>query len=236
MPPDRPVRPAASRGIPIPDVTDPEVRVKPRLRGVLHQYAFFVSLGSGTLLVLLAATSRASVAAAVYAASVSALFGTSALYHRVTWTAPARRRMRRLDHAMIFLLIAGTYTPVGLLVLQGTLATVVLAVVWVGAVAGIVVELAWARAPRWLGGTVYLALGWVAVAAMPQLFARLGVAGGLLIVGGGLVYSVGAAVYALRRPDPVPAVFGYHEVFHLLVIAGVAAHFLAISLFAMPTG
>ncbi|HEV8652944.1 MAG TPA: hemolysin III family protein [Actinomycetes bacterium] len=236
MPPDRLVRPDTSRGVPTPSVAVPEVRVKPRLRGVLHQYAFFVSLGSGTLLVVLAAGSRASVAAAVYAASVSALFGVSALYHRVTWTAPARRRMRRLDHAMIFLLIAATYTPVGLLVLQGTLATVVLAVVWGGALAGIVLELAWTGAPRWLGGAVYLALGWVAIVAMPQLFTRLGVAGGLLIVAGGLVYSAGAAVYAMRRPDPVPAVFGYHEVFHVLVIAGVAAHFLAISLFAVPIG
>lgn len=144
--------------------------------------------------------------------------------------------MRRLDHAMIFLLIAGTYTPVGLLVLQGTLATVVLVVVWGGAVAGIGLELAWTKAPRWLGGTMYLALGWVAVVAMPQLFARLGVAGGLLLLAGGLAYSAGAAVYALRRPDPAPAVFGYHEVFHLLVIVGVAAHFLAISRYALPTG
>ena len=102
--------------------------------------------------------------------------------------------------------------------------------------AGVVLELAWPGAPRWLGGAVYLALGWVAVVAMPQLFAHLGVVGGLLIVAGGLVYSAGAAVYALRRPDPVPAVFGYHEVFHLLVIAGVAAHFLAISLYALPRG
>ena len=236
MPPDRPVRSASSGGSPLPAATVSEVRGKPRLRGVLHQYAFFVSLASGTLLVLLAANTKASLAAAIYAASVSALFGVSALYHRITWTTAARRRMRRLDHAMIFLLIAGTYTPVGLLVLQGRLATVVLAVVWGGAAAGIALELAWTKAPRWLGGTVYLALGWVAVVAMPQLFARLGVAGGLLIVAGGLVYSAGAAVYALRRPDPAPAVFGYHEVFHLLVIAGVAAHFLAISLFALPTG
>jgi hemolysin III len=236
VPADRLPESAAARVLPLPAAADPEVRIRPRLRGVSHQYAFFVSLASGTLLVLLAATTRASVAVAIYAASVSALFGVSALYHRVTWTAPARRRLRRLDHAMIFLLIAGTYTPVGLLVLEGTLATVVLAVVWGGAVAGIVLELAWTGAPRWLGGTVYLALGWVAVVAMPQLFARLGVAGGLLIVAGGVIYSAGAAVYALRRPDPVPAVFGYHEVFHLLVIAGVAAHFLAISLFALPTG
>ena len=236
MPIDHPVGPPASRGRQAPAATAPEQRVQPRLRGVFHQDAVFVSLASGALLVLLAATARASVAAAIYAASVSALFGVSALYHRVTWTGPARRRMRRLDHAMIFLLIAGTYTPVGLLVLKGSLATVVLAVVWGGAVAGIVLELAWTRAPRWLGGTVYLALGWVAVVAMPQLFARLGLAGGLLIVAGGLIYSAGAAVYGLRRPDPVPAVFGYHEVFHLLVIAGVVAHFLAISLFALPPG
>jgi hemolysin III len=236
MPPDRPVRSASSGGSPLPATPVPEVQVKPRLRGVFHQYAFFVSLASGTLLVLLAATTKASVAVAIYAASVSALFGVSALYHRITWTTAARRRMRRLDHSMIFLLIAGTYTPVGLLVLQGRLATVVLAVVWGGAMAGIVLELVWTRAPRWLGGTVYLALGWVAVVAMPQLFARLGVTGGLLLVAGGLAYSVGVAVYALRRPDPVPAMFGYHEVFHLLVIAGVATHFLAISLFALPSG
>jgi hemolysin III len=203
---------------------------------VFRQYAFFVSLATGTLLVLLAATTKASLAVGIYAASVSALFGVSALYHRFTWTPPVRRRMRRLDHSMIFLLIAGTYTPVGLLVLNGTPATVVLAVVWGGAVAGIVLELAWTTAPRWLGGTVYLALGWVAVVAMPQLFAQLGMTGGLLILAGGLIYSAGAAVYALRRPDPVPAVFGYHELFHLLVIGGVAAHFLAISLYALPSG
>jgi hemolysin III len=236
MPADPVARSATPRDLPTPAMANPEPRTKPRLRGVFHQYAFFVSLASGTLLVLLAATTRASVAAAIYAVSVSALFGVSALYHRVTWTTAARRRLRRLDHAMIFLLIAGTYTPVGLLVLNGTLATVVLGVVWGGAVAGTVLELVWRGAPRWLGGTVYLALGWVAVVAMPQLFARLGTAGGLLIVAGGLAYSVGAAVYALRRPDPVPAVFGYHEVFHLLVIAGVAAHFLAIGLFALPIG
>jgi hemolysin III len=180
-------------------------RVKPRLRGVSHQYAFFVSLAGGILLVLLATTTNASVAVAIYAASVSALFGVSALYHRVTWTTAARRRMRRLDHAMIFLLIAGTYTPVGLPVLQGTLATLVLAVVWGGAVAGIVLELAWTTAPRWLGGTVSLALGWVAVVAMPQLFTRLGVAGGLLMVAGGVAYSAGrpstpCAAPTRRRP------------------------------------
>ena len=236
MPMERAARSTASGSGRIPAAAGPAARVKPRLRGVFHQYAFFISLVGGTVLVVLAATIRASVAAAIYAASVSALFGVSALYHRVTWTTPARRRMRRLDHSMIFLLIAGTYTPVGLLVLEGTLATVVLAVVWGGAMAGIVLELAWTNAPRWLGGAVYLALGWVAVVAMPQLFGRLGVAGGLLIVAGGLLYTAGAAIYGLRRPDPVPAVFGYHEVFHLLVIAGVTTHFLAIGVFALPAG
>jgi hemolysin III len=142
MPPDPLARSASPRDLPTPAMPNPEPRTKPRLRGVFHQYAFFVSLASGTLLVLLAATTRASVAAAIYAVSVSALFGVSALYHRVTWTTAARRRLRRLDHSMIFLLIAGTYTPVGLLVLQGRLATVVLAVVWGGAMAGIVLELA----------------------------------------------------------------------------------------------
>jgi hemolysin III len=152
VPPARLVRPATAPGSPTQATADPQVGGTPRLRGVLHQDAFFVSLGSGTLLVLLAATSRAAVAAAIYAASVSALFGTSALYHRVTWTGPARRRMRRLDHTMIFLLIAGTSTPVGLLVLHGRLATVVLAVVWGGAAAGIVLELAWTRRPAGSAG------------------------------------------------------------------------------------
>jgi hemolysin III len=236
VPADRLVRPTTARGLQIAAPAVSEVPVRPRLRGVFHQYAFFVSLASGTLLVLLAATTRASVAVGIYSASVSALFGVSALYHRVTWTPPVRRRMRRLDHSMIFLLIAGTYTPVGLLVLKGTLATVVLAVVWGGAMAGIVLELAWTTAPRWLGWAVYLALGWVAVVAMPQLFAGLGMTGGLLIVAGGLAYSAGAAVYALGRPNPLPALVGYHEVFHLLVIAGVTAHFLAISRYGLPSG
>jgi hemolysin III len=197
-------QPATHRVLPQPATAPSEVQVRPRLRGAFHQYAFFASLASGTVLVLLAATTttKASVAAAIYAASVSALFGVSALYHRVTWTTAARRRMRRLDHAMIFLLIAGTYTPVGLLVLQGMLATVVLTVVWGGALAGIVLELAWTTAPRWLGGTVYLALGWVAVVAMPQLFARLGMTGGLLLVAGGLVYSAGRPCTPCAAPTP----------------------------------
>jgi hemolysin III len=203
---------------------------RPRLRGVFHQWAFVGSLATGTGLVLLAAGVRATAAAAIFAVTVSALFGVSALYHRVTWRPVARRRMRRLDHSMIFLLIAGTYTPVGLLVLPGALAAAVLAVVWGGAVVGIGIKLAWPSAPRWLGVLIYLALGWVAVVAMPRLAAELGIVGITLLVGGGLAYTAGALVYARRRPDPVPAVFGYHEVFHVLVIVGALAHMAVIAI------
>jgi hemolysin III len=206
------------------------VPVRPRLRGVFHQYGLFAALGAGTVLVLTAPTARAGIAAAVYAASVCALLGVSALYHRVTWTPPVRRWLRHLDHAMIFVLIAGTYTPVGLLVLEGPLGTGVLVVVWAGAVAGIALNLGWRRAPGWVGVAVYVALGWVAVIVLPQLVRQLGVVGTLLLVGGGLAYSVGALVYARRRPNPAPAVFGYHEIFHLLVLAGIALHFAAITL------
>jgi hemolysin III len=216
-----------------PDPFEPEpgpARVKPRLRGVFHQWAFVVSLATGTALVLLAGGVRATVAAAIFAATVSSLFGVSALYHRITWRPVARSWMRRLDHSMIFLLIAGTYTPVGLLVLHQGLAAAVLWVVWGGAIAGIVVKLAWPSAPRWLGVVIYLALGWVAVVAMPQLATEIGLAGvGLLLVGG-LAYSVGALIYARRRPDPIPAVFGYHEIFHVLVIVGVLSHMAAIAI------
>ena len=172
---------------------------RPRLRGVFHQYAFAAAVAAGTVLVLRAPTPTASIAAAVYAASVCGLFGVSALYHRHTWTPPVRRRLRHLDHAMIFLLIAGTYTPVGLLVLKGPLAVVVLGVVWSGAAVGVALQLGWRHAPGWVGVAVYVALGWVAVVALPQLVQHLGVAGTVLLLGGGLAYTAGAVVYARRR-------------------------------------
>jgi hemolysin III len=219
------------QGNPPPPATlaTPTPAQRPRMRGVLHQWAFVVSLVTGTALVLLAGGAKATVAALIYAISVSGLFGVSALYHRVTWSAAARRRMRQLDHAMIFVLIAGTYTPVGLLVLEGGLGLAVLVIIWAGAVAGIVLNLAWRSAPRWVGVSVYIALGWVAVIVMPQMIRDHGFTWVGLLLLGGLAYSVGALIYARRRPDPVPAVFGYHEVFHLLVIAGVAAHLAAIT-------
>jgi hemolysin III len=208
---------------------------KPRLRGVFHQWAFFVSLGAGMALVLLANGSRATIAAAIYAFSLSALLGVSALYHRVTWGPAARRWMRRLDHTMIFVLIAGTYTPFALLVLHGTIAEIVLVAVWACAAAGIVLNLIWWDAPKTVTAAVYLSTGWIAVLAFPQLWSGLGPVGFGLVVLGGILYTAGAVVYARRRPDPKPAVFGYHEIFHLLVVAAAACQFAAIAIYALPT-
>jgi hemolysin III len=209
--------------------------VKPRLRGVSHEWAFFASLGFGAALILLAKTPKATLAVAIYAVSLSALFGTSALYHRVDWKRPEIRMwMRRLDHSMIFFLIAGTYTPFALLVLNGALATAVLIVVWIGAIAGAVVESIWIDHPKWVGAVIYMSLGWVAIVAFPALWTSIGVGGSLLIAAGGLLYTAGAVVYATQRPNPNPAIFGYHEVFHLFVIAAALAHFSAIAFFALP--
>ena len=210
--------------------------VKPRLRGVSHQYAFFASLACGTALVLAASNARAAEAAAIYAVAVSALLGTSALYHRVTWRPRARRWMRRLDHSMIFVLIAGTYTPVALLALHGSLARVVLIVVWCGAAAGIAFKLAWIDGPTWLFASAYVALGWVAVATAGELPAAVGWLGVAGLAGGGLLYTVGAIVYARAWPDPFPRVFGYHEVFHALVIAAAALHYAVIAFIVVPRG
>ena len=207
---------------------------KPRLRGVLHHYAFFVSLAAGGLLVALARNRQAMLAGAVYALSLSALLGTSALFHRVTWSPSARRWMSRLDHAMIAVLIAGTYTPFGALALSGTRAAAVLAVVWGGAAVGILLHVAWIDAPKWLSAVLYVALGWVGIAALPQLIVTVGWSPMVLLLTGGILYSLGALVYALRRPDPLPAVFGYHEVFHALVVAAATAHYAAVALTIVP--
>jgi hemolysin III len=209
--------------------------VKPKLRGVSHEWAFFASLFFGAALILLASTPKATLAVAIYAVSLSALFGTSALYHRVNWKRPnVRRWMRRLDHSMIFFLIAGTYTPFALLALNGALATAILVVVWVGAIAGAIVEMIWIEHPKWASVLIYMSLGWVAVVCFPALWSSLGIAGAMLLVAGGALYTAGAVVYAIQRPNPNPAIFGYHEVFHLLVIAAALAHFTAIAFFALP--
>jgi len=210
--------------------------VKPRLRGVSHQYAFFVSLGCGVALILAAGGARARLAAGIYAAAVSGLFGTSALYHRVSWRPSARRWMRRLDHSMIFVLIAGTYTPVALLALSGTLARVVLAVVWGGAVAGVIFKLLWIDAPKWVPAAIYVALGWVTVATFGQLPGSIGWLGVVGLGAGGLLYTVGAVIYASERPRLRPTVFGYHELFHVFVIAAAALHYAVIAFAVLPRG
>jgi hemolysin III len=211
-----------------------DAELKPRLRGVFHEYAFYVALCAGTVLVALSDSRRELIATWVYAAALAAMFGVSALYHRVNWKSPrVRTWMRRLDHSTILLLIAGTNTPFALLAFDGWVADAVLVVVWAGAAAGLVLNLLWVDAPKWLTAVVFGALGWVGVIAFPELL-DLGVAPVALVALGGVLYTLGAAAYALRRPDPYPLVFGYHEVFHVLVVCAAAAHFVAIAAFVAP--
>jgi hemolysin III len=209
------------------------VDLRPRLRGVFHQYAFFVSLAFGALLVVGASGAGERTSAAVFATALAAMFGISALYHRVPWRPRARRWMRRLDHAAIYLLIAGTYTPVGFLAFSGAWRWTVLPVVWGGALVAIVLKLTWIDAPKWLAATVGIALGWVGIVALPHLWVHTRPLGVALLAAGGLLYTVGAIVYARRRPDPVPSVFGYHELFHALVIAAAACQYAAVALFVL---
>jgi len=211
-----------------------DVLPKPRLRGVFHQYAFYVALVAGAVIVALADSGRERFATWVYAAALTAMFGVSALYHRVDWKSMrARTWMRRLDHSTILLLIAGTYTPFALLAFEGRIADVILIVVWAGAAAGFVLNLVWVDAPKWLTALVFVALGWVGVVAVPEMF-DLGVAPAVLLFVGGGLYTLGALAYAFRRPNPAPATFGYHEIFHLLVIGAAAVHFVAIAAFVLP--
>ena len=211
-----------------------DATLKPRLRGVTHQWAFFVAVAAGAALVVQAPDAEARVALGIYALTVCGLFGVSAVYHRVNWRTPeARRRIRRLDHSMIFVFIAGTYTPFAVLVFEGDLATAIGITVWAGALAGVVLKLVWIDAPRWLISATYIALGWVAAAATPQMLDKLGLTATLLVGAGGILYTAGAVVYATQRPDPVPTVFGYHEVFHALVIAAAALQFAVIAIYVL---
>jgi hemolysin III len=214
----------AARGVSYP---------RPRLRGVLHQVSFAVSVVAGPLLVTAAAGATSKIAAGVYAASVTGLFAASALYHRIAWQPAARRRMQRLDHAMIFMLIAGTYTPVLLLRMPEPYGVVALCAVWGLALTGLVVHMCWLDAPERLIGGIYLGLGWLAIPALPLLLHRIAHAGLALIVAGGALYTLGALGYHRRWPNPAPAVFGFHEVFHAFVCAAVACHYLAIAIFVL---
>jgi hemolysin III len=207
---------------------------RPRFRGVSHRIAFFLTLPLAALLALEVDTAAGRVAAIAFGVSVAAMFGASALYHTVTWPDAKRRWLRRLDHAGIYALIAGTYTPVGLLVLTGNWQLAVLGIVWIGAATAIALKFLWVDGPKWLSAAIGVALGWVAVVVFPQILDRVGIAGSLLVLAGGIAYTAGAVVYALRRPDPSPAVFGYHEVFHALVIVAVACQYSAIAFYVLP--
>lgn len=204
--------------------------VKPHLRGVLHEAAFALSLVTGTALICLAPDGLSRISAIVYAGSQVLLFGTSAAYHRGRWSATGRSVMSRLDHSMIFVLIAGTYTPFLLLLLDGTLRNVLFAVVWGGALGGIVARNAVRTPPRWVFVGLYLTLGWIAVVIVPEVLQHGGVAVLVLLLTGGAFYSCGAVVYGLQRPDPSPIWFGFHEVFHAFTLAAFFCHYVAVSL------
>jgi hemolysin III len=206
---------------------------KPKLRGVFHEIGFYAAVGLGLLLVLTAEPGKARISAIVFASCLAGCFGASALYHRPMWTPRIRSWLARLDHAGIYLLIAGTYTPFGLLVMSPAWAAPVLAIVWSGAALAIVLKFCWVRAPKWLSAAIALMLGWIGVIAISQLL-KVELMGFVLVVVGGLLYSAGAVVYALRRPNPAPGVFGYHELFHLLTLAGAGCQFAAIAFFVLP--
>jgi hemolysin III len=209
-------------------------RLVPRLRGVFHQYAFVAAVAAGVVLVVLADGPLERFAVWVYATALAVMFGASALYHRFPWrSAAARLRARRLDHAMIFVFIAGTYTPFALLAFSGVTQVVVLVSVWTGAAVCLALNLAWIEGPRWLSAVAYLAVGWVGVMAAPQLFPALGVAAAVLVIVGAGLYTLGALTYATTWPNPFPATFGFHEVFHVLVIAAAVTQFVAVSLLVL---
>jgi len=205
----------------------------PTWRGRLHQIAFFVAIPAGIALVALARGTSARVVAAVYAVSLVGLYGTSATYHRLARSPRARLWMKRLDHSMIFVLIAGTVTPVAVLVVGPPWSVVLLGVVWGGAALGIALKMFVIDGFRVLTGTLYIVLGWVAVLTLPQLVRGLSIASLVLVVAGGVLYTVGAVVLLRKRPDPSPSTFGYHEVWHSMVVAGSACHYVAVLLIVL---
>ncbi|GAA4916090.1 hemolysin III [Stackebrandtia albiflava] len=207
-----------------------EELVKPRLRGWLHTAVFPASLVAGVVLVLLAPHPAAAVSAGIYAVTSALLFGTSGYYHRRTHTPRADEVLRRIDHANIYLIIAGTYTPFAVIALDGASRLAVLLIIWIGAVAGVVFRAVWMSAPRWLYTSLYIGLGWVAVFFIPQFVAGVGVAAVILVFAGGILYSIGGVVYGLKRPDPSPRWFGFHEVFHSFTIAAWICQYAAVLL------
>ena len=208
---------------------------KPLMRGVLHQVFAFVAAAAAITLISLAPTTRAVWAAGVYGFSLVGLLTISATYHRNTWKPVARLFMQRLDHSAIFVLIAGTYTPICLLVL-GSAGVPLLAVVWSGALFGVFQATFWPSAPKLIKASLYIGLGWALVLQWSALMAALTTTELALIAAGGLAYTFGALIYAFQRPNPFPKVFGYHEVFHALVIGAAACHFVAMSMIVLGAG
>jgi hemolysin III len=203
---------------------------RPRLRGRIHQVAFFVSIPAGIALVLLASGPVPTAVAAIYAVSLTAVFGSSAAYHRGRWSEPARRWMRRLDHSMIFVLIAASYTPVSVLVLDGTWEALLLSLVWAGAAVGVTLKMVRPDGLSVTSAILYMGLGWAAMIALPQLLQEMTTAEAVLMIAGGLLYTAGAIVFASRKPDPRPATFGYHEIWHAFMVAAAACHYAMILL------
>ena len=206
-----------------------ETAQRPRLRGVSHQIAFFFSAAVGAGLLAVASAGRPTMAATIYVVTLLCLFGCSALYHRITWSTRALLLMRRIDHSAIFLFIAGTGTPIGLLAMEPEAGRRFLTYSWAAAALGVGRAILWPRAPKPLAAATYVAAGWIAAAYFREMYAGVGPFGMATLVAGGILYSIGAAIYALRRPNPLPAVFGYHEVFHAFVIAACALHFVTIA-------
>ncbi len=206
---------------------------KPAMRGMLHAVAAPVAAVAGLLFVLLADGARARTGTAVWAVALTGLFAVSAIYHRGTWQPAVRDWWQRADHSMIFVLIAGSYTPVCLMVLEGSKSWLMLAIVWGGALVGVATRLLWHTAPRWLFVPMYIALGWVAVIAAPDLAAAAPVYANALLLAGGILYTLGAVVFAAKRPDPWPQVFGFHEIFHALTLAAALCHAVAIASLAL---
>jgi hemolysin III len=209
---------------------------KPRLRGWIHEIAFFVSIPAGITLVLLAQSTLARVVAGVYAVSLTAVFGSSAAYHRGRWSPKALSRMKRLDHSMIFVLIAGSYTPVSVFALQGTWSVVMLSLAWAIAAVGITLKLVKIDGLHVTTGILYMGAGWLALVALPQIVRGLSLPAIMLMVAGGLLYTAGAIVFATKKPDPSPATFGYHEIWHSFLTAAAACHWVMILLLLRATG
>lgn len=205
------------------------VEMKPALRGWMHLVCFFLALPAGAVVVALAQSFRGRVGALVYAFGLASLFGVSGLYHRLDWSAAWRLRMQKLDHGTIFVMIAGSYTPICLLVLSGWVAWFMLALAWTGAGVGFVLAFTGGDASRRARGALYICLGWAAVIALPQMLRHLSIAELVLLGLGGLFFTVGSIFLLTRWPDPFPRTFGYHEVWHLLVVAAVVCHFVLIS-------